>query len=210
MPMRLEKIFDNNRAWAASRLEDDPDFFTRLTDGQSPSLLYIGCSDSRITAEEIMGLGPGEVFVFRNIANMVSALDISAMAVIDYAVGQLGVQDIVVCGHYQCGGVAAALEPKDVGVLNPWLRTIRDVYRLHSHQLDSIDDEAERSRRFVEVNVREQCINVLKSALVQRAHKEGRLGVHAWVFEVSTGLVKDLGLDTAAEMERLTRIYRLD
>jgi carbonic anhydrase len=208
--MRLQEIFDNNKAWAASRLETDTDFFARLTDGQRPSILYIGCSDSRITAEEIMGLGPGEVFVLRNIANMVSALDISAMAVIDYAVGQLGVQDIVVCGHYQCGGVAAALQPKDVGVLNPWLRTIRDVYRLHSDELDAIEDEAARFRRFVELNVAEQCVNVLKSAVVQRAYREGRLGVHAWVFEVSSGLLEDLRLDVDAEMERLTRIYRLD
>ncbi len=208
--MRLQEIFDNNKAWAASRLETDTDFFARLTDGQRPSILYIGCSDSRITAEEIMGLGPGEVFVLRNIANMVSALDISAMAVIDYAVGQLGVQDIVVCGHYQCGGVAAALQPKDVGVLNPWLRTIRDVYRLHSDELDAIEDEAARFRRFVELNVEEQCVNVLKSAVVQRAYREGRLGVHAWVFEVSSGLLEDLRLDVDAEMERLTRIYRLD
>lgn len=181
-----------------------------MIEGQQPSVLYIGCSDSRVTAEEMMGLGPGEVFVLRNMANMVSALDIGAMSVIDYAVGQLGVSEIVVCGHYLCGGIATALEPKDLGVLNPWMRTIRDIYRIHADELDAISDRNDRVRRFVELNVREQCINVLKSAVVQRAFRHGEVGVQGWVFDVSTGLIKDLALDTAAEMDRLTRIYKLD
>jgi carbonic anhydrase len=209
-PPGLQKILDANREWARTRTSSDPDFFTRMVEGQQPSILYIGCSDSRVTAEEMMGLGPGEVFVLRNMANMVSALDIGAMSVIDYAVGQLGVREIIVCGHYLCGGIASALEPRDLGVLNPWMRTIRDVYRLHANELDAIAGRNERLRRFVELNVREECINVLKSAVVQRAYRAGQVGVHGWVFDVSTGLIKDLGVDTAAEMERLTRIYKLD
>lgn len=208
--MGLEHILENNRRWAVGRTAADPDFFSRMVDGQRPSILYIGCSDSRVTAEEMMGLGPGEVFVLRNMANMVSALDLGAMSVIDFAVGQLEVSDVVVCGHYLCGGIQAAMEPKDLGVLNPWMRTIRDVYRLHSSELDAMKDRTERLRRLVEVNVREQCINVLKSAVVQRSYRAGNLGVHAWVFEVSTGRLIDLGLDVDHEMERLTRIYRLD
>lgn len=209
-PGSLATILENNREWARGRTEADPDFFSRMTRGQRPSILYIGCSDSRVTAEEMMGLGPGDVFVLRNMANMVSALDLGAMSVLEYAVGTLEVEDIIVCGHYHCGGIGAALQPKDLGLLNPWMRTIRDVYRLHASELDAIDDPERRIRRFVEINVREECINVLKSAVVQRAWRAGRLGVHAWVFDVATGLITDLELDTEAEMERLTRIYKLD
>lgn len=207
--MGLPEIFENNKAWAAARIGADPDFFNHLTQGQRPSILYIGCSDSRVTAEEMMGVGPGEVFVLRNIGNMVSALDLGAMSVIDYAVRQLKVEDVIVCGHYLCGGVEAAMQPRDLGVLNPWLRTIRDVYRIHSEELDGIGDEEARLRRLVEVNVREQCINVLKSAEVQHAFREGKLGVHGWVFDVSTGLIEKVTFDAPAELDRLTRIYRL-
>ena len=208
--MDLSRIFENNAVWAEVRVANDPGFFERLADGQQPSTLYIGCSDSRVTAEEMMGLGPGEVFVLRNMANMVSALDLGAMSVVEYAVGQLRVNDVVVCGHYLCGGIEAALQPRDLGVLNPWMRTIRDVYRLHAGELDAISDPTERLARFVELNVIEECINVLKSAVVQRAYRAGRLGVHAWVFDVATGRIKDLSLDVDAEMDRLTRIYLLD
>ena len=207
--MGLAEILRNNRAWAASRLEADPEFFERLTRGQKPTVLYIGCSDSRVTAEEMMGAGPGEVFVMRNIANMVSALDLSAMAVIDYAVEQLQVENVIVCGHYYCGGIAAAMQPRDLGIINPWLRTIRDVYRLHSAELDAIEDEDLRMRRLVELNVREQCINVLKSPSVQHAYRAGRLSVDGWVCDVSTGLLGPVEFDPDKELERLNRIYRL-
>lgn len=206
----VARFLANNRVWASAIREDDPELFTRLSKGQTPSLLYIGCSDSRVTAEEMMGLGPGEVFVLRNIANMVSALDPGAMAAIGFGVTHLQVSDIVVCGHYYCGGIAAALQPRDLGVLNPWLRTIRDVYRLHSRELDGIEDPELRLRRFVELNVREQCINVLKSAEVQRAYRAGTLDIHCWIFDISTGLLAPTDLDIDAEMNRLMDIYRLD
>jgi carbonic anhydrase len=210
MMMDVTGILEANEAWAIERSRDDPEFFTRLTDGQRPATLYIGCSDSRVTAEDLMGVGPGEVFVLRNIANMVSALDVGSLSVVAYAVTHLEVSDIVVCGHYLCGGIEAAMEPRDLGMLNHWLRTIRDIYRLHSEELDAISDQDARLRRLVELNVREQCINVLKTAEVQRAYRAGRLGIHGWVFDISQGRLIDLGIDVAAEVARIAAIYRLD
>lgn len=170
--MELKKIFENNQAWVQSKLNIDNQYFENLSKGQSPEILYIGCSDSRVTAEDMMGATPGDVFVHRNIANMVPNTDLNVMSVIDYAVTHLKVKHVVVCGHYFCGGVKAAMESSDLGVLNPWLRNIRDVYRIHKNELNAIEDEDARYKRLVELNVQEQCINVIKTAQVQKATKK--------------------------------------
>ena len=167
--MDLNKVFENNENWVKEKLNLDNNYFEDLSKGQSPELLYIGCSDSRVTAEELMGAAPGEVFVHRNIANMVSNLDLSSASVINYAVKHLEVKHVIVCGHYYCGGVKAAMDSVDLGILNPWLRNIRDVYRIHHDELDAISDEEEKYKRLVELNVQEQCVNVLKTADVLNA-----------------------------------------
>lgn len=207
--MKLDKIFQNNEKWAAGHTEVEADYFKELAKGQNPNMLYIGCSDSRVTAEDMMGAKPGELFVHRNIANVVANVDISAMSVINFAVSHLKVEHVVVCGHYGCGGVNAAMQPKDLGILNPWLRNIRDVYRLHRDELDGIQDQEQRYRRLVELNVQEQCVNVLKTADVQVAFTSGKLTVHGWVFDISTGRIKDLKLDIDSIMENIREIYRL-
>src|SRR5690554_5847062 len=168
--MQIDKIFKNNQQWISDKLQKDPNYFENLSEGQNPKILYIGCSDSRVTAEELMGASPGEVFVHRNIANMVISIDMNVMSVINYAVGSLNVEQIVVCGHYGCGGVKAAMESKDLGLLNPWLRNVRDVYRLHKDNLNEIDNEEDRYKKLVEYNVEEQCLNVIKTAVVQKAY----------------------------------------
>jgi len=168
--MKLENVFKNNENWIKEKLALNPDFFEELSVGQKPELLYIGCSDSRVTAEDLMGLGPGEVFVHRNIANMVISIDLNVMSVVNYAVNQLNVNHIVVCGHYGCGGVKAAMQSADLGILNPWLRNIRDVFRIHSKELRTIEDEDKKYDRLVELNVQEQCIKLIKTAAVQKAY----------------------------------------
>ena len=208
--MELNKIFENNKAWISSKLKDNPNYFKKLNQGQKPEVLYIGCSDSRVTAEDLMGMQPGEVFVHRNIANVVNSIDLNAQSVINYAVKHLKVKHIVVCGHYNCGGVKAAMEQKDLGLLNPWLRNIRDVYRHHSTELNLIQNEHERYNRLVELNVEEQCINVLKMAEVQKAYKENNLKVHGWVFDISTGRLIDQNLDIESILAEIMQIYRLD
>ena len=208
--MDIKEIFSNNEKWVKEKLNVDPDFFSELSNGQSPQLLYIGCSDSRVTAEELMGVGPGDAFVHRNIANMVSNLDLSAMSVINYAVSILKVDHVIVCGHYDCGGVKAAMTSKDLAILNPWLRTIRDVYRLHKQELNAIEDEASRYRRLVELNVQEQCINVLKTSDVQLAYRERGITVHGWVFDIHSGKLKDLQIDFTSILNDIMEIYHLD
>ena len=193
--MDLKKIFDNNADWIKNKLNTDKDFFEKLGKGQSPELLYIGCSDSRVTAEELMGLEPGEVFVHRNIANVVSNIDLNSMSVIEYAVNHLKVNHVVICGHSSCGGVKAAMQSADLGLLNPWLRNIRDVYRLHKEELNAIEDEEKRYDRLVELNVQEQCVNLIKTAAVQKAYKERGLKVHGWVFDMHTGKMIDFKID---------------
>jgi len=206
----LNDIFKNNRRWVADKLKKDNQYFSNLAKGQRPRILYIGCSDSRVSAEELMGLAPGEVFVHRNIANMVPNTDLSAMSVIKYAVNILKVQDVVVCGHYKCGGVKAAMEHADLGLLNPWLRNIRDVYRDHQKKLNKIEDEEKRFRKLVEYNVQEQCVNVIKTAVIQRAWKERGVRVHGWVFDIGTGKLKDLKIDFEGILEKIMEIYRID
>ncbi len=208
--MDIKNVFETNKSWVNDKLQRDENYFENLSKGQSPELLYIGCSDSRVTAEELIGAGPGDAFVHRNIANMVSNLDLSAMSVINYAVQFLKVNHIVVCGHYYCGGVKAAMDSKDLGILNPWLRNIRDVYRIHREELNAISNEEAKYKRLVELNVQEQCVNVLKTAEVQLAVKERGLTVHGWVFDIHSGKLIDLKIDFKAALEGITEIYRLD
>jgi len=204
------KIFEANRAWAAEKIAKDPDFFTKLVAGQSPEYLWISCSDSRVPANQIMGLDAGEVFVHRNIANLVPNTDLNVMSVINYAVRHLSVKHVVVCGHYSCGGVKAAMTPADMGLLNPWLRNIRDVYRLHEDELDKIEDETERYDRLVELNCVEQARNVIKTAAVQQSFaKNGWPVVHAWVFDFRNGHLKDLELDFERQLKGIQKIYNL-
>lgn len=207
--MQINAIFENNEAWIQQKKLVDADYFAKLAKGQSPEVLYIGCADSRVTAEEMMGAQPGELFVHRNIANVVDNTDLSSMSVINYAVVHLGVKHIAVCGHYECGGVLAAMQPKDLGILNPWLRNIRDVYRLHENELNLIKNEQARYRRLIELNVQEQCVNVLKVPEVQIGFANGSLTIHGWVLDISTGKLIDLGIDFEKVMAKIQEIYRL-
>ncbi|KAI0150762.1 carbonic anhydrase [Xylariaceae sp. FL1272] len=205
-----DRVFEHNRAWADGQKQKDPEFFNKLSAGQSPEYLWIGCSDSRIPAEQITGLGPGEVFIHRNIANLVVSTDLNVMSVIEYAVCHLHVKHIVVCGHYGCGGVKAAMTPKDLGLLNPWLRNIRDVYRLHEKELDTIAEEGARYNRLVELSVQEQCRNIIKTAAVQQSYAKNQYPVvHGWVFGFEDGLLKDLKIDHKAMLESIQKIYNL-
>ncbi len=208
--MDIKQIFKNNQNWVQEKLSIDSNYFKNLTEGQNPDILYIGCSDSRVTAEELMGVSAGEAFVHRNIANMVPNTDLSVMSVIDYAVMQLKVNHIVVCGHYYCGGVKAAMQSQDLGILNPWLRNIRDVYRMHKDELNDIKDEDQKYKRLVELNVEEQCINVLKTAEVQRAYRERGITVHGWVFDIHSGKLIDLKIDFDKILDNIMEIYHLD
>jgi carbonic anhydrase len=208
--MDIKQIFKNNESWVQKKLNIQSDYFSNMSQGQNPDILYIGCSDSRVSAEELMGVAPGEVFVHRNIANMVPNTDLSAMSVINYAVVHLKVKHIVVCGHYYCGGVQAAMKSGDLGILNPWLRNIRDVYRTHRDELNAIEDEEERYKRLVELNVEEQCINVIKTAEVQKAQRERNITIHGWVFDIHTGKLIDLNIDFIKLLENIMEIYRLD
>lgn len=207
---KLDKVFRNNEKWISKKLSKNPNFFKDLAKGQKPDILYIGCSDSRVTTEELMGLGPGEVFVHRNIANMVISIDLNVMSVVNYAVDILKVNHVVVCGHYSCGGVKAAMQSKDLGILNPWLRNIRDVYRLHRNQLNTIKDESKKYDRLVELNVQEQCINLIKTAAIQKASRDRNLIVHGWVFDVHTGKLIDLNIDFKGILNNIMEIYHLE
>jgi len=206
----FDKIFENNKKWIADKLSVDPDYFKKLSTGQHPEFLYIGCSDSRVTAEDLMGLKPGEVFIHRNIANLVVSTDNNLNAVVQYAVEHLKVKHIIVCGHYECGGVKAAMNPSDMGQLNSWLQTLRDVYRLHQKELDHIKDIQKRFDRLVELNVKEQCINIIKIDHVQKSWYKTRYPqIYGWVFNVRTGSIIDLGLDMEKEFSSIRSIYDL-
>lgn len=205
-----KQVFENNKKWVESKLAEDAGFFNKLAKEQTPEFLYIGCADSRVPANEIMGLEPGDVFVHRNIANIVANTDMNAHSVIQYAVEALRVKHIIVCGHYGCGGVKAAMQPKDLGLLNGWLRNVRDVYRLHRAELDGIKDEDAKYNRLVELNVQEQCINVIKTAFVQKAYnKTGFPTVHGWVYDLHNGILKDLDIDFPAVLKDIQSIYDL-
>lgn len=205
-----DKIFENNKKWVEEKRTADDLFFEKLANEQYPGYLYIGCSDSRITAEDMMGAAPGEIFVHRNIGNLVVSIDLNVMSVINYGVKVLDVKHIIVCGHYNCGGVQAAMTQQDMGILNPWLRNIRDVYRLHKEELNGILDSHKRFDRLVELNVREQCINVIKTAAVQQQF--GRTGhpvVHGWVMDIRSGKLIDLQIDFEKELKGIQEIYKI-
>lgn len=206
----FDSVFENNQRWVAEKKAVDPGYFQRLAQGQNPEILFVGCSDSRVTAEELMGAEPGQVFVHRNISNMVGSTDLNALSVVEYAIGALQVKHVVICGHYGCGGVKAAMQARDLGLLNPWLRRIRDVYRLHRAELDAIGNERKRYDRLVELNVEEQCINVIKTAVFQKAYlNSGTPVVHGWVFDMETGELVDLEFDFKKRLEEIRQIYDL-
>jgi carbonic anhydrase len=187
-----ERLLQENKAWAAEKVEKDPEFFYRLSHLQTPEFLWIGCSDSRVPANEITGTQPGEIFVHRNVANMVVNADVNLLAVLDYAVNYLKVKHVIVCGHYGCGGIKAAATQTDYRpVLNMWLRNIKDVYRINRKELDAIKDEEDRTDRLVELNVQEQVTNLSKTSTIQRAWKnENRPDLHGWVYGLKDGIIK--------------------
>ena len=187
-----EQLLENNKKWVESKLALDEEYFIKLSQGQSPPVLWIGCADSRVPANEIIGANPGEVFVHRNIANMVVHSDMNMLSVLDYAVNALKVQHIIVCGHYGCGGVKAAMGNDSIGLIDNWVRHIKDVYRFHKDELDAIKDEKDRFDKFVEFNVIEQVFDLAKTSIVQSAWRKNQaLNVHGWVYELSKGVVKD-------------------
>lgn len=204
-----KKILDNNRIWSETKLSEDPEYFARLSKGQAPPLLWIGCSDSRVPANEVIGAQPGEVFVHRNIANMVVHSDMNMLSVLDYAVNVLKVKHVIVCGHYGCGGVKAAMGNDSIGLIDNWIRHIKDSYRHNKTYLDSIIDETARFNAFVEINVKEQVNDLAKTSIVQSAWKNGQeLCLHGWVYGLDTGLVKDLGVNLCANVD-LDKVDRL-
>ena len=204
-----KKILENNQKWVEEKLSLNPNFFSKLAQGQQPPLLWIGCSDSRVPANEIIGAEAGEVFVHRNIANMVIHTDMSMLSVLDYAVNALQVKHVIVCGHYGCGGVKAAMGNTSIGVIDNWIRHIKDVYRLHQEELDGIEDESNRFNRFVELNVIEQALDLAKTSIVQNAWKNGQeLHLHGWVYGLNSGLVKDLGVNFSCDKD-LDAVYQL-
>lgn len=206
----FDQIFENNKAWAEAKKTNNQDYFKKLSEGQTPEILYIGCSDSRVTPEQMTGVEQGDLFVHRNVANLVPNTDHNSSSVIEYAVGHLKVKHVVVCGHYFCGGVKAAMQSADLGALNPWLRNIRDVYRLHQTELDAILDENDRYNRLVELNVKEQCINVIKMSVVQKTYMAGGTPeVHGLVFDIHSGELIDLKIDFEKELKGIKEIYDL-
>jgi len=204
------ELFENNFKWVQEKTAADPNYFEKLAREQHPDYLYIGCSDSRVPANEIMGLEPGDVFVHRNVANLVNNVDLNVMTVVNYAVKHLKVKHIIVCGHYNCGGVKAAMTPKDMGILNPWLRTIRDVYRHNYDELSAITNEDEKYDRLVELNVIEQATNIIKTAAVQKAYQKNKYPlVHGWVFDLKTGKINDLKLNFEGILRNIQEVYNL-
>jgi len=207
---KYNQIFENNKQWVQEKLNLDPDFFTNLSKDQSPDFLWIGCADSRVPANVVTGLEPGDIFVHRNIANLVANGDLNVHSVIQYAVEHLKVKHIIVCGHYECGGVKASMLQEDLGLLNNWLRYIRDVHRLHQEELDAISDEAKKYDRLAELNVVEQCINVIKTSFVQKSYvNSGYPLVHGWVYDLKTGLINDLNIDFGQILEKIRKIYKI-
>ncbi|RBA28304.1 carbonate dehydratase [Flavobacterium tibetense] len=204
-----KKILKNNQKWVEEKLSLNPNFFSKLAQGQQPPLLWIGCSDSRVPANEIIGAEAGEVFVHRNIANMVIHTDMSMLSVLDYAVNALQVKHVIVCGHYGCGGVKAAMGNTSIGVIDNWIRHIKDVYRFHQEELDTITDENKRFNRFVELNTMEQVFDLAKTSIVQNAWKNGQeLHLHGWVYGLNSGLVNDLGVNFSCDKD-LDAVYQL-
>ncbi|MFZ0489344.1 MAG: carbonate dehydratase [Salegentibacter sp.] len=205
-----EQLIENNKGWVESKLAIDPEYFKKLEKGQQPPLLWIGCADSRVPANEIIGAQPGEVFVHRNIANMVVHSDMNMLSVLDFAVNVLKVKHVIVCGHYGCGGIQAAMNNQSIGIIDNWIRHIKDIYRLNKQELDSIEDEQERWDRFVEINVKEQVFDLAKTSIVQNAWNSGQeLHLHGWAYGVGSGIVKDLEVNVSNDSQ-LDTVYQLN
>lgn len=205
-----KKILDNNKEWVESNLAKDPNYFKDLSNGQNPPLLWIGCSDSRVPANEITGTRAGEVFVHRNIANLVIHTDMNMLSVLDYAVNALKVKHVLVCGHYGCGGVKAAMGNESIGVIDNWIRNIKDVYRVHNEELSAIEDEDKKFNRMVELNVIEQVYNLAKTSIVQNAWNNGQeLYLHGWVYGLNSGYVTDLNVNFSNNSE-LDTMFKLN
>lgn len=205
-----EELLQGNKDWVAKQLAADPDFFKKLAQGQNPDVLWIGCSDSRVPANEVTNSKPGEVFVHRNIANMCVHSDMNMLSVLDYAVNVLKVKHVIVAGHYNCGGIAAALSSQQFGLIDNWLRHIKDVYRMHSDELDNIENEADKINRLVELNVVEQVYNLCKTTIVQNAWKKrADLEVHGWVIQLDSGYVKDLNV-SVSNADKLGKVFSLN
>jgi carbonic anhydrase len=204
-----KKLIDNNRTWVKQKLSEDAEFFKKLASGQQPPVLWIGCADSRVPANEIIGAEPGEVFVHRNIANMVVPTDMNMLSVLDYAVNVLKVSHVIVCGHYGCGGVKAAMTNNSFGIIDNWIRHIKDVYRFHQDELELMKDEEAKFDRFVELNVREQVHDLAKTSIVQRAWgRKQELHLHGWVYGVGSGIIKDLEVNFSNN-DVLDDVYKL-
>ncbi|MGB0979454.1 MAG: carbonic anhydrase [Croceimicrobium sp.] len=204
-----KRLILQNKAWAEEQQEKNPELFKELASGQHPKFLWIGCSDSRVPVNEITDTHSGDIFVHRNIANMVVHTDLNLLSVLQYAVEVLKVEHIIVCGHYGCGGVKAAFEHNNLGLLNKWLRNIKDVYRTHKSEIEAVDGEENRINRFIELNAEEQAINLSKTSIVQQAWANGqKLMLHGWVFDISTGLVHDRKL--IENDSELDEIYKYD
>ena len=203
-----ESLLKGNEEFIARSLESDPDFFTKLANGQTPPILWIGCADSRVPANQITNTAPGEIFVHRNIANMVIHSDMNMLSVLDYAVNVLEVKHVIVTGHYGCGGVLAAMSNKQFGLIDNWLRHIKDVYRLYADELESIADEQKRVDRLVELNVIENAYNLCKTSIVQNAWASGQeLSVHGWVYSLQTGIISDMNV-SATNNAKLDSVFR--
>lgn len=199
-----------NKEWVAETLREDSDYFNKLSKGQNPPILWIGCADSRVPANQITGTNPGDIFVHRNIANMVIHTDMNMLSVLDYAVSVLRVKHVIVCGHYGCGGVLAAMSHKQYGLIDNWLRHIKDVYRTYSNELDELKDDNERGKRLVELNVMENVYNLCKTSTIQNAWKQGQeLSVHGWVYSLETGIIKDLEVSFSSD-EKLGSVFKFD
>ncbi len=208
---RYEELLKDNKIWASERLAEDPQFFERLVHLQTPEFLWIGCSDSRVPANEITGTQPGEIFVHRNVANLVVNTDVNLLSVLDYAVNHLKIKHVIVCGHYGCGGVKAAMTKKHFNqVLNMWLRHIKDIYRLHRAEVEAIPDEESRLNRMVELNVKEQIYNLSKTSIIQRAWlKDNRPHLHGWVYDLHDGIIKPL-IELKAGSNNIDPLYEYE
>ncbi|HEY5691102.1 MAG TPA: carbonate dehydratase [Cyclobacteriaceae bacterium] len=204
------KFLENNRKWVKQMLDNDPTYFSKLAEGQKPPLLWIGCADSRVPANEIIGAAPGEVFVHRNIANMVVHTDMNMLSVLDYAVNVLKVQHVIVCGHYGCGGVRAAMSNQQFGLIDNWIRHIKDVYRFHQEELEAISDPVQKENRFIELNVMEQVYDLSKTSIIQNSWTNNKLPyIHGWVYDIRNGIIKDLKI-SVNENSDLPKVYQFE
>lgn len=205
-----ENLLKWNKDWVEDTLKEDSDYFKKLAQGQAPPVLWIGCADSRVPANQITGTNPGDIFVHRNIANMVIHTDMNMLSVLDYAVAVLKVKHVIVCGHYGCGGVLAAMSNKQFGLIDNWLRHIKDVYRTHAVELDQIENQTERGERLVELNVIENVYNLCKTSTIQNAWKQGQeLSIHGWAYSLETGIIKDLDVSFNSD-EKLGDVFKFE